>query len=158
MSGRVDHDRLNRLLQQMSTETILLHQAIADRLGLNLTDHKALGTLLDAGQPLTPGQLATQMGLTTGAITGIVDRLEQAGFVRRKRDPQDRRQVSLELNLDRVRRQVFPLFEQLGKRMNALATSYSDKDLATIVEFMEKGLAIAREHRTKVQGSVRDAE
>jgi DNA-binding MarR family transcriptional regulator len=98
------------------------------------------------------------MGLTTGAITGIVDRLEQAGFVRRKRDPQDRRQVSLELNLDKVRRQVFPLFEQLGKRMNALATSYSDRDLATIVEFMEKGLAIAREHRTKVQGSVRDAE
>src|SRR5262245_36530954 len=90
--------RLNRLRQAMSTETVLLHQTIADRLGLNLTDHKALNFVLDAGKPITPGQLAALTGLTTGAITGIVDRLEAAGFVRRKRDPEDRRQVMIEIN------------------------------------------------------------
>jgi predicted transcriptional regulator len=74
---------------------------------LNMTDHKCLGFLLDAGEPITPGQLAGLTGLTTGAITGIVDRLEDAGFVRRKRDPKDRRRVIIELNLDKVRRQVF---------------------------------------------------
>lgn len=58
---------------------VLLHQAIADRLGLNLTDHKARGFVLDAGAPITAGQLAARTGLTTGAITGIVDRLENAG-------------------------------------------------------------------------------
>jgi DNA-binding MarR family transcriptional regulator len=138
-------------LQDMSTETVLLHQAIADRLRLNLTDHKALGLLPNAGRPLTAGQLAELTGLTTGAVTGILDRLEGAGFVRRKRDPADRRQVSVEVNLEQVRRLVFPIFEPLSKRMNALAASYSRNDRAAIVDFLEKGLAIAREHRARVR-------
>jgi len=141
------------LMRDMSTETVLLHQTIADRLGLNMTDHKCLGFLLDAGEPITPGQLAVLTGLTTGAITGIVDRLEDAGFVRRKRDPKDRRRVIIELNLDKVRRQVFPLFEQLAKRMSALAASYSSHDLATIADFMERGVEISREYRAKLQAS-----
>jgi DNA-binding MarR family transcriptional regulator len=144
-------DRLNRLIRDLSTETILLHQAIADRLGLNPTDHKALGFLLDAGRPITAGRLALEMGLTTGAITGIVDRLEEAGFMRRKRDPADRRQVMLEVIMDKVRREVFPVFEQLGKQMSALAGSYSRRDLATITDFVERGVAISREYRAKLQ-------
>jgi hypothetical protein len=56
-------------------------------------------------------------GLTTGAVTGVVDRLEAAGFVRRTRDPEDRRKVGIEVVFDRVKRQVFPVFEQLAKRM-----------------------------------------
>jgi DNA-binding MarR family transcriptional regulator len=151
--SREGDDRLNNLMRDMSTETVLLHQTIADRLGLNMTDHKCLGFLLDAGEPITPGQLAGLTGLTTGAITGIVDRLEDAGFVRRKRDPKDRRRVIIELNMDRVRRQVFPLFEQLAKRMSALAASYTNRDLATIVDFMERGVEISREYRAKLQGS-----
>jgi DNA-binding MarR family transcriptional regulator len=146
-------DRLNRLMRDLSTETILLHQSIADRLGLNVTDHKCLGFLLDAGEPITPGQLATLTGLTTGAVTGIVDRLAKAGFVRRKRDPNDRRRVIIELNLDKVQRQVFPVFEQLAKRMSALAASYSNRDLATIMEFMQRGVEVSREYRAKIQGS-----
>jgi DNA-binding MarR family transcriptional regulator len=151
--SREGDDRLNNLMRDLSTETVLLHQMIADRLGLNMTDHKCLGFLLDAGEPITPGQLAGLTGLTTGAITGIVDRLEDAGFVRRKRDPKDRRRVIIELNLDKVRRQVFPLFEQLAKRMSALAASYSNRDLATIADFMERGVEISREYRAKLQAS-----
>jgi DNA-binding MarR family transcriptional regulator len=152
VSRKPGDDRLNRLARDLSTETILLHQAIADRLGLNLTDHKALGFLLDAEEPITAGELAARTGLTTGAITGIVDRLESAGFVRRKRDAGDRRQVILEVVMDKVRRDLFPLFEQLGKRMSALAASYSPRDLATIISFLERGLVISREYRAKLQG------
>jgi len=148
MSRRAMHDRLNRLTRDLSTETILLHQTIADRLGLNPTDHKCLGFLLDAGGPITAGELAVRTGLTTGAITGIVDRLEQADFVRRARDPNDRRRVVLEVVMERVQREVFPLFEPLGKRMGALAASYSQRDLATIIDFMERGLGISRAYRT----------
>ncbi len=144
-------DRLNRLVRDLSTETILLHQAIADRLGLNPTDHKSLGFLLDAGRPITAGQLAVQMGLTTGAVTGIIDRLEQADFVRRKRAPDDRRQVILEVNMDKVRREVFPVFERLGKRMSALAATYSPRDLATITDFVERGVALSRDYRAKLK-------
>jgi len=155
MPGSTGGDRLNRLIRDISTETILLHQTIADRLGLSLTDHKALGFLLDAGKPITAGQLTVLTGLTTGAITGIVDRLEQAGYVRRKREPEDRRQVILELNLDKVRRLLFPIFEDLSKRMNALAASYSQSDLEVITGFLARGLEVSREHRAKLAGSGR---
>ena len=149
MSRRPLDDRLNRTMRDLSTETILLHQAIADRLGLNLTDHKCLGFLLDAGEPITAGDLAARTGLTSGAITGIVDRLETAGFARRTRDATDRRRVRLEVIMDTVRREVFPVFERLGTRMSALAESYSQRDLATIIDFVERSVALSREYRTK---------
>ena len=152
MSSEETLDRLNRLLRDLSTETILLHQAIADGLGLNVTDHKCLGFLLDAGEPITAGQLGALTGLTTGAVTGILDRLEKAGFVRRKRDENDRRRVLIELNLEKARRLIFPIFEKLAKRMSALATSYSKRDLATIMDFMEKGVALSREYREYIRG------
>jgi len=155
MSGARAPDRLNRLLRDLSTETILLHQAIADRLGLNPTDHKCLGFLLDAGRPIKAGELARLTGLTTGAVTGILDRLESARFVRRKHDPNDRRRIMIELNIDKVRRDVFPVFEQLAKRMSVVAASYGTRDLATIMRFLEQGVELSREFRGEVQKSRR---
>lgn len=70
-------------------------EALAARLGLNLTDLRC-SSLVEREGPLTAGKLATAMGLTTGAITGVLDRLERAGFVKRSRDPADRRQVIVE--------------------------------------------------------------
>src|SRR5215813_713559 len=78
--------------RRLSTATILFHQAVADRLGLNLTDHKCVDLLLLHG-PLTAGELASMTALTTGAITAALDRLGRAGFVRREADPGDRRRV-----------------------------------------------------------------
>src|SRR5690349_8399925 len=144
--------RLDRLLRDLSTETVLLHQAIADRLGLNPTDHKCLGLLVDAGRPVTPGELATLTGLTTGAVTGVVDRLEAAGFVRRTRDPEDRRKVGIEVVFERVKRQVFPVFEQLARRMGVVAGAYKPREIETIVDFLEKGIEVSREFRTRLQG------
>jgi DNA-binding MarR family transcriptional regulator len=122
---------------------------------LNPTDHKCLGFLLDAGTPISAGQLAALSGLTTGAVTGIVDRLEQTGFARRKRDPDDRRSVLLEVNQEKVKKEVFPVFDALAKRMGALVASYGKRDLATILDFLERGLAVSREYRTQLSGSRR---
>lgn len=66
-------------MRETTTVTILFHQAIADRLGMNITDHKCAGILARSG-PITAGELARRTGLTTGAITGVIDRLERAGF------------------------------------------------------------------------------
>jgi DNA-binding MarR family transcriptional regulator len=143
--------RLDRLLRDLSTETVLLHQAIADRLGLNPTDHKCLGLLVDAGRPVTPGELAAMTGLTSGAVTGVVDRLEAAGFVRRTRDPEDRRKVGIEVVFDKVKRQVFPVFEQLAKRMGVVAGGYKQREIETIVDFLEQGIEVSREFRTRLQ-------
>src|SRR5438105_15388836 len=79
----------------LSTHTVMLHAAVAERLGLNITDHKALDFACRGGGPVTAGELAELTGLTTGAITGVIDRLEKAGFARRERDPNDRRRIIL---------------------------------------------------------------
>jgi predicted transcriptional regulator len=144
-------DRLDRLLRDLSTETVLLHQTIAGRLGLNPTDHKCLGLLVDAGRPVTPGELAALTGLTTGAVTGVVDRLEAHGFVRRTRDPEDRRKVGIEVVYDKVKRQVFPVFEQLAKRMGVVVGAYKPREIETIVNFLEQGIEVSREYRIKLQ-------
>ena len=80
----------------LSTAVVLYHEAIADRLGLSATEWKCLGLLRKSG-PITAGRLAELTGLTTGAITGIVDRLERAGRARRASDPHDRRRVIIEV-------------------------------------------------------------
>jgi len=69
---------INQKFREMSTETIMFHQAVADVLGLYITDHKGLDFIYRYG-PM-PADLT---GLTTGAVTGIIDRLEKAGYVRR---------------------------------------------------------------------------
>src|SRR5215468_4932005 len=81
--------------REMSAATVMFHQAVADRLGMNITDHKCADILARTG-PITAGDLARRTGLTTGAITGVIDRLEREGFVRRVRDPHDRRRVIVE--------------------------------------------------------------
>ena len=92
-------DELKLAGRRLSTATIMFHQAVADRLGLNPTDHRCVDRLLLNG-PLTAGELASRTGLTTGAITAALDRLERAGFVARGDDPQNRRRVIVQPVLD----------------------------------------------------------
>src|ERR1700684_1456860 len=86
----------------------LVGQAAADRIGINATDLNCLNILSFSGQ-LTAGELARGTGLTTASITGVVDRLEDAGFVRRERDATDRRRVVVHLDLDKALRDVAPV-------------------------------------------------
>src|ERR671933_2350999 len=81
--------------REMSIETIMFHQAVADVLGLHITDHKCLDLLHRFGA-MPAGRLGELTGLTTGAVTGIIDRLEKAGYARRTNDPKDRRRTIVE--------------------------------------------------------------
>src|SRR5215471_15598219 len=80
-----------------STQTVLFHTAVAERLGLNPSDHKVADILSLEEGPVTPGRLAELTGLTTEAITGVLDRLDNAGFIAREPDPADRRRIILRL-------------------------------------------------------------
>src|SRR5262245_33252986 len=80
---------------ELSTAVVLFHEAVAARLGLSAADHRALGLISRSGA-VTAGELAQRTGLSPGAVTGLVDRLEQGGHVRRTRDPADRRRVLVE--------------------------------------------------------------
>ena len=139
-----------RLLEQMqlagrevSTATIMFHQAVADRLGLNPTDHKCLDLLVSKGL-MTAGELAETTCLTTGAITGVVDRLEQAGLVRREDDPNDRRRVILRV-IPKGYRAIGRLFESLATAVNELCGRYSDRELATILDYMNRSSEMVHE-------------
>lgn len=122
--------------RQLSTATIMFHQAIADRLGLNVTDHKCMDLLLMKG-PLTAGELAGLTGLTTGAITAVIDRLEQAGFVRRGDDLDDRRRVVVQAVPKRCR-EIERLFEPLAATIAELSARYKDEELVVILDFMNR--------------------
>jgi len=123
--------------RQFSTATILFHQAVADRLGIHVTDHKCGEVLLRTG-PITAGQLAELTGLTTGAITGVIDRLEKAGFVRRAKDPGDRRRVIIEPFPERIEREIAPLFEPIKRAMADLCAQHSTRELAVIRDFIAR--------------------
>jgi len=137
-------------LRQLSAATIMFHQAVADRLGLNVTDHKCVDILERRG-PMTAGELAEYTGLTTGAITGVIDRLEKAGFVRRAEDANDRRRVIIEPIRGRIEKVMAPLFESMGRSATELCARYSTEQLALIREFTrsahELTLAEARKLR-----------
>jgi DNA-binding MarR family transcriptional regulator len=129
---------------ELSTWTILFHAAVAERLGLNTTDHKALRFIHQAGA-LTAGELAEQTGLTTGAITGVIDRLEQAGYVQRIRDPQDRRKVIIQPVADpRHDEELRGIFEPLVRVMDELMSRYTEQETALIFDFVQRSIAILR--------------
>jgi DNA-binding MarR family transcriptional regulator len=141
------------LIQEMretSTVTILFHQAIADRLGMNVTDHKCAGILARSG-PITAGELARRTGLTTGAITGVIDRLEQAGFARRARDSNDRRRVIIEPDPKRIERRIVPLFDSMARAAARLCDRYTAPELTLILDFAVRSRAMAEEETRKLR-------
>jgi DNA-binding MarR family transcriptional regulator len=125
------------LARRYSTATVLLHHAIAERLGLGPTDHKCLDLLLDRG-PATGSQLAAITGLTTGAITGVVARLERAGFVSREPDPVDKRKQIITPDPARIR-QAHEVFASLRPTPDSLLEGFDTAQLEVIAEFLARG-------------------
>jgi DNA-binding MarR family transcriptional regulator len=136
--------------RELSTAVILFHEAVASRLGLSAAEWRCL-ELLDREGPATAGRLAELSGFTTGAITGIVDRLEKAGYVRREPNPRDRRSVIVRPVEDRALRDVVtPIFESLGRAMAAVADGYSARELDLIRDYFERTIRTLRDETAKV--------
>jgi DNA-binding MarR family transcriptional regulator len=136
--------------RRLSTATILFHQAIADRLGMHVTDHKCADILLQTG-PITAGELARRTGLTTGTMTAVIDRLENAGFVRRAKDPGDRRRVLIEPLRERIEEKIGPLFASMARAMAELCAEYSTQELAIIRDFTARAHQGAYEEIRKLR-------
>ena len=123
----------------------LMGQAAADRIGINATDLNCLNILSFSGQ-MTAGQLAKATGLTTASITGVIDRLEEAGYVRRERDTADRRRVVIRLVLERTVSDVATVFLPMVRAWQNMAERYSDEELRLIVEFYGQMEEVLRQH------------
>jgi DNA-binding MarR family transcriptional regulator len=127
----------------------ILGAAAAERLGINTTDLNCLNIVALTG-PMTAGELARTTGLTTASITGVLDRLEESGFVRRERDTHDRRRVVIHLNYAGSR-QVGPVFAPLVKAWRAALSQYSDEDLRLILEFQGQMEQVMRDQVTRLR-------
>ncbi len=123
----------------------LMSQAAADKIGINATDLNCLNILSFSGE-LTAGELARATGLTTASITGVVDRLEEAGLVRRERPASDRRRVVIRLNKPEALRTVAPVFGPMMGAWSRLADRYTDDELGLIVGFYGEIEQIIRDH------------
>jgi DNA-binding MarR family transcriptional regulator len=135
--------------RELSTTSIFFHQAIATRLGINVTDTRCFELMSRYAQgPLTAGDIARHAGLTTGAVTGILDRLEKAGLVERFRDASDRRKVFVRPCLDALQR-VARLYQGLAAASLKHASSYSTKELELVQDFLEGSLRVLREQAAK---------
>ncbi len=120
----------------LGNASAMLNHAVAEWLGLNPTDWECVSVLFDRG-PLTAGQLAKVTGLTTGAVTGLIDRLEAAGYVRSTRDPADRRRVIVELVPERLD-EVFPVFAPMLADMVASHAAFTDAQMEAVIEALPR--------------------
>lgn len=142
---------LGELGRDMGLHSIMFHQAVAERLGLNITDHKCLDFILRENG-VTAGELSRLTGLTTGAITGVIDRLEKAGFVRRQSDPTDRRRVVI-VPLPKRLPEVAKLFASLGHNMANVMSHYSAREAEVIVDFMQRAVEVMRQENLKLRNA-----
>jgi DNA-binding MarR family transcriptional regulator len=128
-------DELIREFRASTNQDLAFENLAADRLGINHTDLHCLNIIENSGS-LTAGELAARSGLTAGAVTGVVDRLERAGFARRVSDPSDRRRVNVE---------VTPVFYQRAESIwgpmaadwhTVLAGRFTTQELRRIADFV----------------------
>jgi DNA-binding MarR family transcriptional regulator len=131
-------EALEHALREVSGIGVLFSQAAAERLGLNSTDLECLGMI--ASVPTTAGELARATGLTTGAITGVIDRLERAGYARREHDKADRRRVLVHAEPEALRKAA-PIFEPMRRASAEALSGYSDAELTLILSFLTRAQA-----------------
>jgi DNA-binding MarR family transcriptional regulator len=141
-------------LRRAGSAMQLLGAASAERIGINVTDLNCLNILALTGS-MTAGELARQTGLTTASITGVLDRLEEAGFVRRERDSGDRRRVIVRLDSVRGLRDVAPVFAPVVEAWRAAAAAYTDEQLSIILRFQQQLEHIMRDRLIELRGGPR---
>lgn len=138
--------------RRVSRASLLFRDAVAAAAGLNVTDAECIDFLLEAGEA-TAGQLAAATGLTTGAMTTAIDRLERAGFVQRAQDRRDRRRVIVRPVMARIR-PFMPLYESMGKRVRKLYEQYSIVELRVLLSHQEGLAAIYEEEAASVRAAI----
>ena len=141
--------RLAQLARRHSTATVMYHHAVAERLGLGPSDHKCLDLLLQHGE-LTGGRLAAMTGLTTGAVTGVVNRLEAAGYLRRRPDPADGRRQLLQPVPEGIG-EVTAVFAEHGPDLDRLTAGMTPDQVDTVLTFLSRAIDELEERATRLR-------
>ena len=148
----MDHDLIKdvrKLSQQYAYTSIQMHEAIGRKAGLSGTDHKYLGFLIEKGK-MTAGELSDLTGLTTGAVTGLIDRLEKKKLVKRQFAADDRRKVIIEPNTKKIVALLTPLYKAFRNRSEKLIASFSGKEIKIIETYFLGAIQIMNETTNKL--------
>jgi len=127
---------IQQRLIRFIAEVVLYNHAVSAKVGLGASDSQFM-TLLQTYGPLTPRQLAEHTGLTSGTVTGVIDRLESHGFVTRQADPSDRRKVVVTPSMRAIQEELVPLYAEQGARMQEVLATRSVEELQTISAFLK---------------------
>jgi DNA-binding MarR family transcriptional regulator len=141
-------EELSFLGQMLSTETAHFHQSAASRQGLSITDSKTISALMQEG-PMTAGQLAQRLSLTTGAITNVIDRLEQRGIVHRVADPKDRRKVVVHTDPKKIEA-AGKFYDSIGSAFAKVLNDYSLEELRFLIEYYKTAIEMTKNEVRKL--------
>jgi DNA-binding MarR family transcriptional regulator len=139
-----------KVIRAYQTSNDNFDQAIADHLGMNRTDMRCID-LIDQAGGMTAGELARAAGLTTGAVTAVVDRLERAGLARRVADPADRRRVRIEVT-PRLWELTGPLMVPFIAESQAIVDDYSTEELERFADFLRRVIEVQSRHIERIRG------
>jgi DNA-binding MarR family transcriptional regulator len=149
-----DDEGLARLLgRALTAQAVAYYEALAERLGLNATDVRSL-ELLSLEADVTPGRLAELTGLTTGAVTGVLDRLEKAGLVRRESDPADRRRIIVRLIPDRIG-ELATTIQPLARATDDLLQRYAPAERAAIADYLQRAAGAVETETARLRVATR---
>lgn len=127
-------EKFRQASREYSDASIMMHEAIAAKAGLSGTDHKYLGLIMKGGA-MTAGEIARVTGLTTGAVTGLVDRLEKKQLVRRQANRNDRRKVVVIPNEKKVMELLEPIFADLQQQTEKLILRFSEQEIQAVESY-----------------------
>lgn len=135
-------------IQDDQTQQSFMSNAIAERLDLTSNELEVLGTLVARG-PLTAGEIAQRTGLTSGAVTRLIDRLVERGSVRRAADAEDRRRVRVEITPG-AEHVCEPFYGPLAREGTRLLEELTEKELETILKYLRVSYELTKKHTERI--------
>lgn len=141
--------RVRKLSQMYAFTSIQMHEAVARKAGLSGTDHKYLGFIIEKGQ-MTAGELAVLTGLTTGAVTGLIDRFEKKNLVERQFAAGDRRKIIIVPNTEYIMAIFEPLYREFRSESQKLLASFTASEITVIETYFSKAIAIMNDTTGKL--------
>ena len=142
-------DELLHLARAHEAANDAFDEVAREKLGINRTDLRCLN-IIDNSGPMTAGRLAELSGLTTAAVTSVLDRLERAGYARRVRDQPDRRQVMVEVT-PLLAERATPIWGPLGEEARSALSRMSAEELRALIDFYRLGIELNERHIERVR-------
>jgi DNA-binding MarR family transcriptional regulator len=141
MPAKEEINKLRKLSQRFAYTSIQMHEAIGKKAGMSGTDHKYLGFLLQRGQ-MTAGEFSGITGLTTGAVTSLIDRFEKKKLVKRQADKTDRRKVIIVPHTEKITSLLRPLYQDFQNSTEKLFATFSLQELKILERYFLNAVEI----------------